>query len=165
MQRIFGLIKDKAEKLLADGTVNRVIGWKNGEFFYDQTPAVFSAEEKLNGFVYDGFCASNLSKYLIAESKKDGKILALLKPCDTYGFNQLVKEHRIKRENVYVLGIECRGMLDINKIREKGIKGIEKVEENGEDILVHTIYGDKTCKRSEVLLENVCAVKARAYGL
>ena len=33
MQRIVEIIKDKAGKLLADGTVDRVIGWKDGEFF------------------------------------------------------------------------------------------------------------------------------------
>lgn len=163
MQRIFGLVKDKAEKLLADGTVNRVIGWKNGEFFYDQTPAVFTAEDKLDGLVYDGFCASNLSKYLVKESKQDGKILALLKPCDTYGLNQLIKEHRVNRENVYVLGIGCDGMLDINKIRDKGIKGIEKIEENGGDLVIQTIYGEKTCKRSEVLLDKCLCCKGKEH--
>ncbi len=162
MQRIFGLIKDKAEKLLADGTVNRVFGWKNGEFFYDQTPAVFTAD-KLDGFVYDGFCASNLSKYLVKESKQDGKILALLKPCDTYGLNQLIKEHRVNRENIYVLGIGCDGMLDINKIRDKGIKGIEKIEENGDDLFIQTIYGEKTCKRSEVLLDKCLNCKGKEH--
>lgn len=31
----------RAKELLADGTVNRVMGWKKGEFAYDATPAVF----------------------------------------------------------------------------------------------------------------------------
>ena len=30
---------EKAKALLADGTVDRVIGWKAGEFAYDLTPA------------------------------------------------------------------------------------------------------------------------------
>ncbi len=80
MQRIVEIIKEKAGKLLADGTVDRVIGWKDGEFFYDPTPAVLSADE-LDSLRYDSFCAANLSKYLIAETQKEGKILALLKPC------------------------------------------------------------------------------------
>ena len=163
MQRIFGLIKDKAEKLLADGTVNRVMGWKCGELFYDPTPAVFKAEDKLEGFVYDSFCSSNLSKYLISESKKEGKILALLKPCDTYSFNQLVKEHRIIRDKVYVLGIECRGMIDINKVKEKGIKGIVKVEENDKELVIETIYGQKTIGRDEVLLEKCLCCKGKQH--
>ena len=112
------LIKAKVSELLANQTADRVLGWKKGEFFYDETPAVFQAEE-LDDLVYDGFSAPNLSKYLIKESKKEGKVIALLKPCDTYSFNQLIMEHRINRDNVYVVGVPCRGNLDINKIREK----------------------------------------------
>lgn len=163
MQRIFGLIKDKAEKLLAGGTVNRIIGWTGGEFFYDPTPAVFKSKEELEGLVYNSFCASNLSKYLINESKKDGKILALLKPCDTYGFNQLVKEHRINKDNVYVLGIECSGMIDINKIRDLGIKGITGISEEDDSLVIQTIYGEKSCRRSDVLLEKCLCCKGKQH--
>ena len=77
----------RAKELLADGTVNRVIGWKRGEFCYDVTPAVFeTAEELERDFVFDAFCGANVSKYLIRESEKPGKILCFLKPCDAFSF-------------------------------------------------------------------------------
>ena len=164
MQRIFGIISEKAKQLLSDGTCDRMIGWKRGEFFYDPTPAVFSGAGDLEDFVYDGFCGSNLSKYLIQQSAKEGKILALLKPCDTYSLNQLVKEHRVRRENVYVLGVECRGMLDIDKIRALGVKGIQSIEEIGDQLTVHTLYGDKTIERSEVLLEKCRCCKSKEFA-
>ena len=164
MQRIFGIISEKAKQLLSDGTCNRMIGWKRGEFFYDPTPAVFEGPGDLEDFVYDGFCGSNLSKYLIQQSAKEGRILALLKPCDTYSLNQLVKEHRVRRENVYVLGVECRGMLDIDKIRALGAKGIESIEEDGDQLTVHTLYGDKTIGRSEVLLEKCRCCKSKEFA-
>lgn len=73
------LIK-RACELLEDGTVNRVLGWQKGQFVYDITPAVFtSAEDVRSHFVYNDFCADNLSKYLIKESEKEGKVLAFLK--------------------------------------------------------------------------------------
>ncbi len=164
MQRIFGIISEKAKQLLSDGTCNRMIGWKRGEFFYDPTPAVFEGADDLEAFVYDGFCGSNLSKYLIQQSAKEGKILALLKPCDTYSLNQLVKEHRVRRENVHVLGVECRGMLDIEKIRALGVKGIESIEEDGDSLTIHTLYGDKTIERSEVLLEKCRCCKSKEFA-
>ena len=43
MQRV----KEKAIQLLKDGVVDRVIGWKAGEFFYDLTPAVFTSAEEV----------------------------------------------------------------------------------------------------------------------
>lgn len=163
MQRIFGLMKEKAEKLLADGTVNRVMGWKNGEFFYDKTPAVFNSADEISELVYDSFCAANLSKYMIKESKNEGKILAFLKPCDTYSFNQLIKEHRVDRDNVYIVGVECRGMVDINKIRDKGIKGILDIKEDGDELIIETMYGQKTCKKNEVLLEKCMCCKSKKH--
>ena len=114
MQRISKEILAKCRALLEDGTADRVMGWENGEFYYDVTPAVFT-KETLDNMIYDDFCASNQSKYFILESKKEGKIIALLKPCDTYSFNQLLKENRINRENVYVLGIPCDGKIDVQK--------------------------------------------------
>ena len=42
MQRIFDLMKEKAEKSLADGTVDKVLAWKQGEFFY-QIPRLTQA--------------------------------------------------------------------------------------------------------------------------
>ena len=85
-------VKEKALELLASGKAQRVLGWKTGEFFYDLTPAVFeSAEAVEQDFQFGAFAGANLSKYCIAESKKDGVTAVFLKPCDTYSFVQLLK--------------------------------------------------------------------------
>ena len=105
----------RAKSLLQDGTVDRVLGWKIGEFKYDLTPAVFkTAEDIEKNFVYNTFSCANLSKYLIKECAKDGgKILIFVKPCDSYSLQQLIKEHRVDREKIYIIGIECFGKTDI----------------------------------------------------
>ena len=122
----------RAAALLADGTVSRVLGWKKGEFVYDVTPAVFTSEEELkSGFVYDDFCGNNLSKYLIKESRKEGKILVFLKPCDTYSFNQLIKEHRILRDNVYAVGVPCDGKVSAEKVKAVA-EGLTAIAVDGE---------------------------------
>ena len=73
--------------------------------------------------MYNDFCGSNLSKYLIKEPARRARVLVFLKPCDTYSFNQLVKEHRIARENVYVIGVPCEGKTD-GETSRPGPKGI-----------------------------------------
>ena len=76
MQKITreALIK-KACELLDNGTVNRVLGWKAGELAYDITPAVFSGKEELEkDFVFGDLSGANFSKYLVKETKKDGKV-------------------------------------------------------------------------------------------
>ena len=37
----------KASELLKNGTVDRVFGWRRGEFVYDITPALFYSAEEL----------------------------------------------------------------------------------------------------------------------
>ncbi len=143
----------RAKELLANGEVARVIGWKKGEFFYDPTPAAFETAEELDeGFVYDWFCGANLSKYLIQMSKKEGKTAVFLKPCDTYSFNQLVKEHRIKRENVYVIAVECLGKLNIEKIKASGVSMMTGVEVEEKQVKVASLYGETILHKPDVLL-------------
>lgn len=157
-------IINKAKQLLADGTVNRVIGWKRGEFTYDITPAVFETAEEIDaGFVYDDFTSANVSKYLVKESRKEGKILAFLKPCDTYSFNQLIKEHRVVRENVYVVGIPGGPKLDIEKIKAKGITGITKVVNDNYTLKIETLYGEETMPFYEAILDKCSACKSKKH--
>ena len=78
---------NRAKELLANQTVVRVLGWKSGDLPYIRSRLTLT-EESLKNFVY-GFCGANLSKYLIEASKKEGRTLVFLKPCDTYSFNQL----------------------------------------------------------------------------
>ena len=155
-------VKQKAIELLENGTVDRVLGWKTGEFFYDLTPAVFtSREEAETNFVFSAFSGANLSKYLIAESRKGGKVAVFLKPCDSYSFTQLLKEHRIWRENVYAVGVQCDGMCDAEKLRDAGCEGILSVREEGENLIVGTLYGEKTVARKDALLERCTVCKSR----
>ena len=157
MQELVNHVKE----LLIREEVVRVLGWKNGDLSYNPEPAYFTNEKELEEFVYNDFCGVNLSKYLIEASKLDGKTAVCLKPCDTYSFNQLLKEHRIKREKVYVLGVGCSGKLDIEKIKGQGIKGITSIE----DTKVQTVYGEKEFERNVVMLERCHVCKGKDHRI
>ena len=154
----------RACELLEDGTVNRVLGWQKGQFVYDITPAVFtSVEEVKNNFVYNDFCGANLSKYLRSESEKEGKVLVFLKPCDTYSFNQLTKEHRVVRENVYIVGIPGGPKLDAEKIKAKGITGILGVKNENYTLKIDTVYGEETMPFYEAILDKCATCKSKKH--
>jgi formate dehydrogenase (coenzyme F420) beta subunit len=143
-EEIRGTLISRAGSLLNDGKVQIIIGWRKGLFDYDVTPSLFTTREDLEkNFVYNEWCSSNLSKYLVKETRKietakntirtnnkmakmknpdakdasepQTKILVFLKPCDTYSFTELLKEHRINRDDVYAVGIPCDGMKDPDK--------------------------------------------------
>lgn len=151
-------LKQKAIELLQNGTADRILGWQAGEFFYDLTPAVFTTKEQIEkNFVFNVFAGSNLSKYLIAESRKGGKVAAFIKPCDSYSFQQLLKEHRIWRDNVYVVGVQCDGMCDAAKLGD----GVLSVKEDGDNLIVTTLYGEKTVKKADAISERCASCKSK----
>ena len=157
---------EKALELLENGTVDRVLGWKAGDFFYDLTPGVFRTPEELRrDFRFTPFSGANLSKYLIAESRKGGKVAVFLKPCDSYSAVQLLKEHRISRENVYFIGVQCDGMCGIDNLRALGCDGVTAVREEGENLIADTLYGPKTLARRDALLERCKVCKSKKIVL
>ena len=141
MQDVEKQLIERAKALFAEGKIQRVVGWKKGLFDDDVTPGVFDSVEELEkDFVFNKYCAANLSKYLVKitreiEVKKsttrmnntmakqrdpnavDAPIpsevaLVFLKPNDTYSFTQLLKENRITRDDVYAIGVPCQDTLD-----------------------------------------------------
>lgn len=154
----------RAKALLQDGTVDRVLGWKIGEFKYDLTPAVFKSTQDIDSnFVYNTFSCANLSKYLIKETRKDGgKILIFVKPCDSYSLQQLIKEHRVNREKLYIIGIECFGKTDIEKVKDRGLNAICDITEDDTSITVETAYGEKEkIMKYEVMAERCLSCKSK----
>ncbi len=165
MQKITSeMLINKACELLENKTVNRVLGWRSGEFAYDITPAVFlDCEDLKENFVFGDFCGANFSKYLIAETRKaDEKVLVFLKPCDTYSFNQLLTEKRFNRELVYAVGIPCEGMADISKVKAEVGDGIISIDSEGDMLTVETIYdGKKTIDAKSVMAERCLVCKSK----
>lgn len=159
------VLVSKASELLDNGTVDRVLGWKRGEFDYDITPALFTSSEELDAdFVWNSFCGANFSKYLVKEAAKDGgKVLVFLKPCDTYSFNQLLTEHRFDREKVYAVGVPCNGMADTGKLKS-AVDGIRTVNESSSGIVVETLYdGEKTFSAEELLADRCINCKSKKH--
>lgn len=161
---------ERAKELLGDGTVVRVLGWKAGDLPYNPEPAYFENEEDLKDFVYNGFCGANLSKYMIEASKKEGKTLVFLKPCDTYSFNQLLKEHRVDRDKAYIIGVGCKGKLDIEKIKAQGVKGIQKItgaelSDECESLTVETLYGEKEVSYKDAMLGRCHTCKGKEHKI
>jgi len=155
----------RAKALLESGDVKRVLGWKKGEHVYDPEPAFFETAESLENFVYDGFCGANLSKYMIEASRLEGKTLVFLKPCDTYSFNQLLKEHRVDRGKAYIIGVGCEGKLKIENIHAEGILDVEGAQYpgHGEMLTVKTLYGDQQVAYKDAMLERCHVCKGKDH--
>ena len=156
---------NRAKSLLESGEVSRVLGWRKGETDWDVEPAFFNSAEELSEFIYNGFCGANLSKYMIEASKLEGKTLVFLKPCDTYSFNQLCKEHRVDREKAYIIGVGCKGKLKIENIDAAGILEVRGAgyPDASEILTVKTLYGDREVSYKSAMLERCHGCKGKEH--
>ena len=156
---------EKAKQLLSSGEVARVLGWRMGENVWDAEPAFFDTADSLDGFVYNGFCGANLSKYMIEAEKKEGKTLVFLKPCDSYSFNQLLREHRVSREKAYIVGVGCKGKLSLSRIPVDGILSISGAAypDPAENLTVETLYGTRTLPYKSAMLERCHVCKGKEH--
>ena len=158
-------LMERAKQLLQSGEVNRVLGWKKGENAWDAEPAFFETEESLQNFVYDSFCGANLSKYMIEAGKKEGKTLVFLKPCDSYSYNQLLREHRVDREKAYIIGVGCKGKLNVAKIPFDGILDVKGsgYPDPSEMLTVETLYGTESISYKDAMLERCHVCKGKDH--
>ena len=165
MTDLYNACFSRAKELLQSGEVARIVGWKKGEFCYDVSPAFFETAEDMKDFTYDYFCGANLSKYLIQIAKKEGKSAVFLKPCDSYSFNELVKEHRIPREKIHVIAVECRGKADVKKAERVAGEGVIAINDTADvNVLeISTRAGKTQTERRDILLTKCLSCKGKKH--
>ena len=54
-------------------------------------------------------------------------------------------------------------MADANRIKAKGIDGILEIESNGNQLVIHTLYGDETINREDALEERCTVCKSKKH--
>ncbi len=100
-------IREISERLLKDGTVEAVIGYRKGSVENSNEPCIVRSSEKINDLVWDSNCRINLANYLT--NRKD-KVAIIAKGCDSRNINTQIIENKIKRDQLFIIGVPCSGM-------------------------------------------------------
>jgi len=147
-------IRKIAEKILKEGTVEMVIGFRKGSVPLMNEPCFVRKPEDVKNLVWDSNCGINLANYLTDRKEKIGIVA---KGCDCRNIVTHIIENKIKREQLHIIGVPCKGMIDRAKIAGLLETEIESVGEAGEEITVKSGDVEKTFKKSDVLQDN-CAI-------
>jgi ferredoxin len=147
-------IKEISEKILKDCTVEMVIGFRKGTVPMMNEPCFARTPAEVESFVWDGNCGINLVNYL---SDRQEKIGIVAKGCDSRNIVTHILENKIKREQLYIIGVPCLGMIDRRRISAAFGSEIAEVREDGDTVIVKGPGGEKTFKRTEVMQDN-CAI-------
>ncbi len=153
MQKLTEQIKDTAKKLLEEKKVDVVVGFAQGSLPLRGTPLFARTPEEADKLVWSRGCENNLANYL---RKREDKAAVVAKGCDVRSIVALIKENQINRDNLYIIGVPCDGMIDRKKV-EKLLDGKEVLEaiENGNSLELKGKGFTKTVDVKDVL-HNSC---------
>lgn len=98
-------------------TVDVVIGCRQGFDAAHTEPCFVTKPEQVDQLVLNALCSQNLASYL--PSLKNKKVGVVVKGCDSRTIVQFLQEGLIKRENVVIIGVPCRGVISAKKLARK----------------------------------------------
>ena len=106
-------IKEISIRLLKDCQVEMVIGFRKGTVPMMNEPHFARSAEDVQKFVWDSNCGINLCNYLTGRREKIGIVA---KGCDSRNIVTHIIENKIKRDQLVIIGVPCKGMIDKRKI-------------------------------------------------
>ncbi len=145
-------IRNVARNLLENGTVDVFIGYKKGSVPMMNEPVLLRNPDEADLLYWDSNCALNLCNYLTGRTDRIG-ILAT--GCNSRNIVTHIIENQIRRDQLYIVGIPCTGMIDHRAVsRAVGYKEITDITESGDTFTVKGRDFRETFSKAEYMQGN-----------
>jgi len=160
-------IRKEAKRILKEGKVKFVIGYKKGLNGSLSVPAFIKDPQDTEKLIWDPACVHNMAKFLVDEKRKKSRekhpdqrpVGLVVKGCDSRAVVVLLQEKFIEREDVYLLGVSCEngGVVDEKKLAAKLKRGFaEDIAYDGGDHFIVTAGENKMKIPVRELLADRC---------
>ena len=147
-------IREIAKRLLQENKVDVFIGYQKGTVAMMNQPMLIREPDQVDLLHWDSHCGLNLCNYL---TKRTDKIGILATGCNSRNMVTHIIENQIKREQLYIVGIPCTGMIDHRGVmRTVKQRHILDVLENGDTFTVKGVDFEETFNKKD-FLQNNCA--------
>jgi len=143
-------LRKEASRILAEKVVDVVLGFEDGSLPMRAQPVFIQKPAEAKKLILNGFCGNNLAALLKGRPKTE-KIGVICRGCESRAMHALVVEQQIVRENLYLIGVPCQGILDWREISHAIGKEIIKASEDGQDVIITCADGQRKLARSEFL--------------
>lgn len=149
-------IRELAKEALEAGKAEVVIGFGEGSLPGRYVPIFITKPEDTEKLVWGPFAENNLARYL---KDYDGRKIAICaKGCDSRSIVALLKEKQLERDNLYIIGVPCEGIVDRTRLPDPG--EIIACEVGEGTLNIQTAAGTQELKIADVLRAN-CVVCER----
>ena len=111
---VTGAIQAEAQRILSEGLVSAVVGYAAARRKGSAQPIVITSATDAEKLLFTPACVNNLAVYLTKAKKeipKTGRIGIVVKGCDLKALVGLMGESQLKREDIYLIGVPCAGVL------------------------------------------------------
>ena len=116
-------LRSEARDLLEKGRVNHIIGYEAGSLKFSTTPLITSDKEDTDRLVINPFINNNLSVFL---GEVGGKAGIVARGCDARSIVSLIQDKQLAREDVFIIGVPCGGIIDLDKVEK--LTGLDRDE-------------------------------------
>lgn len=145
-------IQEKSRLLLSSGAVDLFIGYKSGSNILRITPHVVKERTGVEALVWNSLCINNLVTSL--QKYRGQKVGIVVKGCDSQSLIELLKFHQVQRDQLFIIGIPCRGILDPKKIARKRPQArVTALYEHDDRIVIFAGEEAVSCSKEELLFE------------
>jgi formate dehydrogenase subunit beta len=162
-------VREHAKKLLAEGTVDVIVGYEEGTLPFQTAPCFITDPDDTQRLVWNRFCSVNLAKYVHdiifghKESQKRAKpeertkktVGVVARGCTTRSLIIHLQEKQYDRDQVVIIGVPCAGFV-ANKKLSAAVDGKEVIacSVEGDSLSVKTKAGEKSIPAKDVLADN-----------
>jgi len=126
MDALINRIRGIARDLLREGKVDVVIGFEEGTIPFHSRPCFVRSPDEADRLIWNSFCENNLATYVVKRNERMGIVA---KGCDTRALLELIKERQVIRDQIYIIGVPCEGMIDRVRVeaelRNRSIQTVE----------------------------------------
>jgi len=155
MQELTKAIRQEARRVLETGEASVVIGFAQGTLPMRAAPVFIHKADDADRLTWSPFCENNLARYLRQVRDKTAAIVA--KGCDTRSIVALMNEHQVEREQVYIIGVPCQGMIDRRIVARRAPGEVLAAHLEGGELLVEGDGFALRLPRSELLYRSCAA--------
>tara|TARA_B100002003_G_C14133623_1_gene545154 strand:- start:111 stop:1058 length:948 start_codon:yes stop_codon:yes gene_type:complete len=144
-------IREIAADLLEKKEVEMVIGFRKGTVPMMNEPTFVNRPEDITALAWDSHCGINLANYL--PNRKE-RIAIIAKGCDSRNIVTHIIENKIQREQLVIIGVPCKGMVDRQLIMNRSEGEVLEALEDDDNIIVRGHGFEKHFQKTEVLQKN-----------
>ncbi len=146
-------IVDKLKRMLENAEIDGVLGFKNRTYPDKNIPFFATNPDEIDFLSNSRFNMLNIATYL--KKLKGKKIAVMVRGCEERAINVLCAENQLNRKDIILVGLPCKGIVDMRKLEEAYGEKILSIEEDTGKIKISGKGGDKTIDVKNIL-SNSC---------